>query len=114
MSLTFKTIATWTKLAIAALLMCSMFSFSVLAQTNPDKPLTKETLEELVEKLKGALAEVIDDEDTRTSITEKWDARMEELVGKTGKKVIGVFLYRKVTPLLKILVFLLFKEFNVT
>ncbi len=79
----------WTRLVIALILLCSIFSFNAAAQ---DKPLTKESLEELVEKLKGSLAEVIDDEVPQTSITKKWDARMEGLVGKTRQEVVAALL----------------------
>jgi thiol-activated cytolysin len=62
------------------------------AQAQTDDPLTEETLQALVEKLKEALAEVIEDEDTQNSIIEKWDARLEKLVGKTAKQAIDLLL----------------------
>lgn len=59
---------------------------------SPDDPLDEEALQALVEKLQEALAEVIEDEETVNSITEKWDARMEKLVGKTAKQVVDLLL----------------------
>lgn len=82
----------WTKLVIASLLMCLIFNFGATAQTNLNTPLDNEGLSALVEKLKSSLAEIVEDEETQTSITEKWDARMEKLVGKTAKQVIDLLL----------------------
>ena len=53
--------------------------------TPPNDPLDEAGLAALVEKLKASLAESVQDEDAKTSITEKWDARMEQLGGKTAK-----------------------------
>jgi thiol-activated cytolysin len=65
------------------------------AQPKPassDGPLDEAGLEALKAKLTDALKEVVEDEETQTSITEKWDARMESLVGKTAKQVVDLFL----------------------
>ncbi len=88
----FKKRFNWTKVLIAFFLFCLMFNFSALAQTNLSEPLDEEGLGALAEKLKSALAEVVEDEETQTSITEKWDARMEKLVGKTAKQVVDLLL----------------------
>lgn len=60
--------------------------------TPPNDPLTEEELENLVEKLKESLTEAIEDEETQNSITEKWEARMDGLVGKSTKQVVNLFL----------------------
>ena len=60
--------------------------------TPPNDPLDEAGLAALVEKLKASLAESVQDEDAKTSITEKWDARMEQLGGKTAKQVVDLFL----------------------
>lgn len=80
------------KLLIASLLICLMFSFGAMGQNNANEPLDEEGIGSLVEKLKSALAETVEDEETQNSITEKWDARMEKLVGKTTKQVIDLLL----------------------
>lgn len=82
----------WTKVFIAFFLFCLMFNFSALAQTNLNEPLDEEGVGALVEKLKTALTEAVEDEETQNSITEKWDARMEKLVGKTARQVIDLLL----------------------
>ena len=60
--------------------------------TPPNDPLDEAGLTALVEKLKASLAESVQDEDAKTSITEKWDARMEQLAGMTAKQVVDLFL----------------------
>lgn len=78
----------YRNLVLAAIFMCSIFCLSASAQL---PPLTKEQLATFVEKLKVPLAEAIEDEDTRNSIIEKWDARMKDLVGETMGGVNSAF-----------------------
>jgi len=82
----------WTRTILVILLLGTTFCFSTLAQTNPNDQLDEEGLGALVEKLKTVLAEQVEDEETQTSITEKWDARMEKLVGKTVRQVVELLL----------------------
>ncbi len=64
-----------------------------LAQpTPPNDPLDEDQLAALVENLKGALTEAVEDEDMQTAITDKWDARMDSLVGKTAKQVTDLLM----------------------
>ena len=93
-------------LVFLMLILVGLFSLNVFAQKTEttykddnsiyiyavNKPLDEEDLSALVEKLKTALAEVVEDEETQNSITEKWDARMENLVGKTAKQVVDLLL----------------------
>lgn len=53
MNRTFKNENNWTKVIVALVLMCSVFGFTAIAQTNPDKPLEAESLAALVEVLNG-------------------------------------------------------------
>lgn len=81
---------------IAALFLCSIFSFSIIAQ---DNPLTEQQLTNLVSGLKGALQEnlqVIEGKGGKqyTAITQKWDAR-QDLAGKSKSQVIDL-LYQDV------------------
>lgn len=80
----------WTKLKIASLVMCLVFSFSAAAQTKDDQPLDAEAVSALVDELKEGLPEFINDEEKVTAITEKWDAR-EDLAGKTRYEIIKLF-----------------------
>lgn len=75
-------------LVLAFIFVCAIFSLSASAQL---PPLTKDGLAKFVEKLKATLAESIDDEETRNSIIEKWDARMKDLVGETMGGVNSAF-----------------------
>src|SRR5437868_1359499 len=77
----------WTKLVIALALFCAMFSFSVMAQNNSDKPLDEEAVAALVEELASGLAGL--DEDQVEAITGKWDAH-EDLAGKTRTQILGL------------------------
>lgn len=61
-------------------------------RVSSDDPLDEEAIQALVEKLKESLAEAIEDEDTQNAIIEKWDARMEKLVGKTAKQVVDLLM----------------------
>lgn len=87
MSNTIKIVINWTKLMIALALMCLMFSFSAMAQDNPNKPLDQEEVEALINQLKEGLPELIDDEDAVNEIVGKWESR-EDLVGKTGEQAL--------------------------
>ncbi len=60
---------------------------SLAAIPGPTPP-DKETIDALVDQLKEAIADPIDDEDVVNSIIEKWDRRI--LVGKTKKQVIDL------------------------
>lgn len=91
-------------LALCSILICTIsspFARTQLAAsinsaqskpTPPDDPLDEEALAALVEKLTSALTEIVEDEETQNSITEKWDARMEKIVGKTAKQVVDLLL----------------------
>lgn len=72
----------WTKTVVASAILCTVLSFSVMAQDNPNKPLDEESVSALVEELTNGLADFIEDEARVTAITEKWDER-ENLAGKT-------------------------------
>ena len=58
---------------------------AIPAPTPPDK----ETIDALVDQLKEAIADPVDDEDVVNSIIERWDRRV--LIGKTKKQVIDMF-----------------------
>ena len=87
----FKSKTNWTKLVIASLLMCLIFSFSAIAQNNANEPLDDEAVSALVDELKEGLSEFIEDEAKVTAITEKWDAR-EDLAGKTKYQIIRLLI----------------------
>ena len=74
-----------TKIIIAFLMLCAMFSFNAFAQNDP---LDEDSAAALVEELTGDLENEIEDEDTFNSILEKWDTR--DLVGKTKKQAIDI------------------------
>ena len=76
---------------IAALFLCSIFSFNAIAQ---DNPLNSQQLANLIKGLKGALQEnlaVIENTNGKqyTAITQKWDAR-QDLAGKSKRQVIDL------------------------
>lgn len=91
-------------LALCSILICTIsspFARTQLAAsknsaqpkpTPPDDPLDEEALGAFVERLKEVLTEIVEDEETQNSITEKWDARMEKMVGKTAKQVVDLLL----------------------
>ena len=85
------TINNRTKLIIASLLMCLIFSFGATAQTNSKEPLDDEAVSALVDELKEGLPEFIEDEAKVTAITEKWDAR-EDLGSKTKYQIIRLLI----------------------
>lgn len=81
---------------IAALFLCSIFSFSIIAQ---DNPLNSQQLTNLISGLKNALQEnlkIIENTDGKQyrAITQKWDAR-QDLEGKSKREVIDL-LYQDV------------------
>lgn len=81
---------------IAALFLCSICSFSAIAQ---DNPLNAQQLANLVKGLKGALQENLQIVENKggaqyTAITRKWDAR-QDLAGKSKRQVIDL-LYQDV------------------
>ncbi len=81
---------------IVALFLCSIFSFSTIAQ---DNPLNAQQLANLVKGLKNALQENLQIIENKggaqyTAITQKWDAR-QDLAGKSKSQVIDL-LYQDV------------------
>ncbi len=81
---------------IATLFLCSIFSFSAIAQ---DNPLNSQQLANLISGLKGALQEnlqIIENTNGKqyVTITQKWDAR-RDLAGKSKSQVIDL-LYQDV------------------
>jgi hypothetical protein len=76
-----------TNLIIALIILCSVFSFSAIAQTDDAKPLDAKALTALVEELKGVVARTESDEKKSASVAEKWDKR-KDLAGKTREDVI--------------------------
>ena len=88
----------WTKLLIVLSLVCSVFSLSVNAQTDSDKPLNAQQLANLKTGLKEVLQEnlAVAEKDGKkyTAITRKWDAR-KDLAGKSKTQVINS-MYRDV------------------
>jgi cold shock protein len=89
MSKTFKTKFNWTKLAIALVLMCLVFSFSAMAQNTSNDPLDAEAVAALIEELTDGLPDLIEDEAQVTAITEKWEAR-KDLAGKTKAQILNL------------------------
>ena len=96
---TFKTRTTWTKLAIAFLLLSSAFSFGATAQTNSDKPMDAKSLAALIKELKEVVSKNTPDEKDAALVAEKWDAR-KDLAGKTKKEVINL-LFEDVRSVIK-------------
>ncbi|HRH43732.1 MAG TPA: FISUMP domain-containing protein [Pyrinomonadaceae bacterium] len=95
MNRTFKTKFNCIKL-IAALFLCPIFSFSIIAQ---DNPLTEQQLTNLIVGLKDALQEnlkIVENTNGKQyqAITQKWDAR-QDLEGKSKRQVIDL-LYQDV------------------
>jgi hypothetical protein len=79
----------WTKLIIALVLLCSISSFSAMAQTDSGNPLDAKSLTALVEELKGVVSRTGLDEKNVALVAEKWDGR-KDLAGKTKKDVINL------------------------
>lgn len=78
-----------TNLIIALMFIFSMFSFSVIAQTNYDKPLDAKALTALVKELKGVVSRTESDAKKSAAVAEKWDKR-QDLAGKTKEQVIDL------------------------
>ncbi len=78
-----------TKLIIALIILCSMVSFSVIAQTDDAKPMETNALTALVKELKGVISRTELDEKKSASVAEKWDKR-QDLAGKTREQVIDL------------------------
>ncbi|MDQ3129155.1 MAG: hypothetical protein M3Q99_00135 [Acidobacteriota bacterium] len=74
--------------------MCSVFGFTAMAQTNPDKPLDTKSLAALVEELKGIVAKSSPNEKDAELVADRWGKRTD-LRGKTKKEVINL-LYQDV------------------
>ena len=89
MSKTFKIGINWTKSAIALVLLCSVISFSVIAQDNSNKTLDKESVAALIQEMSDGLPDFVKDEAQVTAIIEEWEAR-EDLVGKTRTQILGL------------------------
>jgi hypothetical protein len=87
------------KLIAALVLLCSISSFSAMAQTVSDKPLDAKSLTALIEELKGVVAKSSPDEKDATLVAEKWDRR-KDLKGKTKKDVINL-LFEDVKAVIK-------------
>jgi hypothetical protein len=96
----FKTKINWTKLVIAFVIVCSVSSFGVIAQTTPaEKPLDAKSLSALIEELKGVVSRTAPDEKDARAVGEKWDAR-KELAGKTKGEIINL-LFEDVKSVIK-------------
>jgi hypothetical protein len=67
--------------------ICSICSFSIIAQTDGGKPLDAKALTALVEELKGVVARTEPDEKKSAMVAEKWDKR-QDLAGKTREETI--------------------------
>jgi len=89
----------WTKLIVALVLLCSISSFSAMAQTDSDKPLDAKSLTALVEELKGVVSKSAPDQKDAALVAEKWDRR-KDLAGKTKREVINL-LYEDVKSVIK-------------
>lgn len=94
-----KTKNSWTKLRVAFLLLCSVFGFSVRAQTNDAKPMTDKARTALIEELKGVVARSTPDEKDAALVADRWDKRTD-LKGKTKKEVIKL-LFEDVRAVIK-------------
>ncbi len=87
MNRTFKKGNNWTKLIAALVFMCSVFGFTAMAQTKPDKPLDTKSHAALVEELKGIVAKSSPNEKDAELVADRWGKRTD-LRGKTKKEVI--------------------------
>src|SRR5436309_1864004 len=95
-----KTRIHWTKLIIALVLLCSISSFSAMAQTVSDKPMDAKSLTALVEELKEVVSRSAPDQkDAAALVAEKWDRR-KDLAGKTKREVINL-LFEDVKAVIK-------------
>jgi len=100
MSKTFKLAINWTRSAIALALLCAVFSFSAMAQDNPNTPLDEKSVAALIEELTGGLPDLIEDEEQVTAITGKWEAH-QGLTGKTRTQILGM-LFADVKSIVKV------------
>ena len=99
MSRTAETGISWTKLIVTFALLCSIASYSAMAQTVSDKPLDAKSLAALVEELKGVVASSAPDAKEAVLVGEKWNAR-KDLAGKTKGDVIKL-LFEDVKTVIK-------------
>ena len=99
MNRTFKTVINWTGLIAALVFMCSIFSFSAMAQPDSGKPMDAKLLAALVEELKGVVSRTQPDAKKSALVAQKWDKR-QDLAGKTKKEVINL-LYQDVKTVIK-------------
>ncbi len=95
----FETTITWTSLTAASVILCSVFGFTAMAQTDSGKPLDAKTLSALVEELKGVVSRTATEANEAARVGEKWNAR-RDLSGKTKKQVINL-LYEDVKSVIK-------------
>src|SRR3982751_1463245 len=87
------------KLIASLVLLCSISSFSAIAQTVSDKSMDAKSLAALVEELKGVVAKSSPDEKDAVLVAEKWERR-KDLKGKTKREVINL-LYEDVKAVIK-------------
>src|SRR5215210_7328973 len=99
MERTSETRISWTRLIIALVLLCSISSFSAMAQTDSGKPMDAKSLTALVEELKGVVSRTELDEKNAALVSEKWDRR-KDLAGKTKRDVINL-LFEDVKSVIK-------------
>jgi hypothetical protein len=88
-----------TKTTIVLLILCSMCSFGLMAQTDEGKPMDAKSLTALVEELKGVVSRTELDEKKSAAVAAKWDSR-KDLAGKTRKQLIDL-LYEDVKVVIK-------------
>ena len=79
----------WANLPIALMILCAVFSFSAMAQSDTGKPLAAKTLAALVAELKGVVARTATEAGESEMVARKWDAR-RDLAGKTKLAVINL------------------------
>ncbi len=96
---TLKTRINRMKFMAALALMCSVFGFTVMAQTDSGKPMEAKTLAALVEELKGVVARTAPDANEAAMVSKKWNAR-RDLAGKTKRTVINL-LFEDVKSVIK-------------
>jgi hypothetical protein len=97
MNRTSETRISWKKFVSALALLCSIFSFSALAQT--DKPLDAKSLTALVKELKEVVSRSAPDQKEAAAVADRWDRR-QDLKGKTKRDVINL-LYEDVKAVIK-------------
>ena len=95
----FKTRITRISLAAASMLLCSVFNFTAMAQTDSGKPLDAKTLSALVEELKGVVSRTATEANEAAMVGKKWNAR-KDLSGKTKQDVINL-LYEDVKSVIR-------------